>query len=155
MQPPVATVTPHQLEIHGDVRVDDYYWLRDREDPAVIAYLEAENEYTHAVFREQTGGDRPYWLNEGLAERIERGSRRLPASTRSERASLRTRIAGGDWIALRRIAPSFSGLQGDDARAAYLQSIVAAEYIEAHTDAGARARLLMRLGEGWSADQAL
>ena len=36
------------------------------------------HEYTHAVFREQTGGDRPYWLNEGLAERIERGSRRLP-----------------------------------------------------------------------------
>jgi oligopeptidase B len=49
MEPPVAKVTPQKLEIHGDVRVDDYYWLRDREDPAVIAYLEAENAYTEAV----------------------------------------------------------------------------------------------------------
>ena len=30
------------------------------------------HEYAHALFREQTGGDRPYWLNEGLAELIER-----------------------------------------------------------------------------------
>src|SRR5262249_18599089 len=33
------------------------------------------HEYTHAVFREQTGGDRPYWLNEGLAELCERSAR--------------------------------------------------------------------------------
>jgi len=64
MQPPVATVTPHQLEIHGDVRVDDYYWLRDREDPAVIAYLEAENEYTHAVLAHTEG------LQESLYQEI-------------------------------------------------------------------------------------
>jgi oligopeptidase B len=37
------------LEAHGDVRVDDWYWLRDREDPAVLAHLEAENAYTEAV----------------------------------------------------------------------------------------------------------
>jgi len=113
------------------------------------------HEYTHAVYRERTGGDRPYWLNEGLAELVERRAREMPTSTRSERASLRTRIAGGDWIPLRRIASSFGGLRGDDARAAYLQSIIAAEYIEAHTDAEARAQLLRRMGEGWSADQAL
>jgi hypothetical protein len=113
------------------------------------------HEYTHAVFREQTGGDRPYWLNEGLAELVERRAKEMPTSTRSERASLRTRIAGGDWIALRRIDPSFSGLKGDDARAAYLQSIVTAEYIEQHTEPAVRARLLRRIGEGWSADQAL
>jgi hypothetical protein len=113
------------------------------------------HEYTHAVFREQTGGDRPYWLNEGLAELVERRAKEMPTSTRSERASLRTRIAGGDWIALRRIDPSFGGLKSDDARAAYLQSIVTAEYIEEHTDRAMRARLLRRIGEGWSADQAL
>jgi len=113
------------------------------------------HEYTHAVYREQTGGDRPYWLNEGIAELVERRSQAKPTSTRSERASLRTRIAGGDWIPLRRLGPGFSGLRDDDARAAYLQSIVAAEWIEAHTDAAARARLLRRLGQGWSADQAL
>jgi len=113
------------------------------------------HEYTHALFREQTGGDRPYWLNEGLAERIERLSRLQPPSTRSERASLRARIEAGSWIPLRRLAPSFSGLSDDDARAAYLQSVVAAEWIEDHTDRDARARLLRRIGEGYSADQAL
>jgi hypothetical protein len=45
------------------------------------------HEYTHAVFREHTGGDRPYWLNEGLAEQIERRSRGRSVSTRSERAT--------------------------------------------------------------------
>ncbi len=44
-QPPVAKVIPHELEEHGDVRVDDYYWLRERENPEVVAYLEAENAY--------------------------------------------------------------------------------------------------------------
>ena len=46
---PVAKVVPTELEMHGDVRVDDYYWLREREDPEVIEYLEAENAYTEAV----------------------------------------------------------------------------------------------------------
>ncbi|MBD3854043.1 MAG: S9 family peptidase, partial [Acidobacteria bacterium] len=36
-------------EAHGDVRVDDYYWLRERTNPEVLAYLEAENAYTAAV----------------------------------------------------------------------------------------------------------
>jgi tetratricopeptide (TPR) repeat protein len=113
------------------------------------------HEYTHAVFREQTGGDRPYWLNEGLAERIERGSRRLGASTRSERMSLKTRIMAGLWIPLRRLAPSFSGLSDEDARAAYLQSVVAAAWIDERTTREQRARMLRRIGEGFSADQAL
>jgi len=46
---PVAEIRPHPLETHGDVRVDDYYWLKERTDPAVIAYLEAENRHTAAV----------------------------------------------------------------------------------------------------------
>lgn len=113
------------------------------------------HEYTHAVFREHTGSDRPYWLNEGLAEAIERRSRRQPVSTRSERASLRTRIEAGLWIPLRTLAPGFSGLSDEDARAAYLESVMAASWIEARTDRDARSRLLRRLGQGFSADQAL
>ncbi|HEY3285899.1 MAG TPA: S9 family peptidase [Gemmatimonadaceae bacterium] len=35
--------------LHGDRRVDDYAWMRDREDPEVTAYLEAENAYTAAM----------------------------------------------------------------------------------------------------------
>jgi len=48
-EPPAAKTVPKQLEIHGDVRVDDYYWLRERENPDVVSYLEAENAYTTAV----------------------------------------------------------------------------------------------------------
>ena len=46
---PVAKKVPRKLEAHGDVREDPYYWLNQREDPEVIAYLEAENEYTRSV----------------------------------------------------------------------------------------------------------
>lgn len=113
------------------------------------------HEYTHAVFREQTGGDRPYWLNEGLAEQIERAARGEPASTRSERASLRSRIASGDWIPLRRLAPSFSGLSNEDARAAYLEAVVTVEWMAERTDPTTRARVLQRIGEGRSVDQVL
>ena len=42
---PRAARRPHQLTEHGDVRVDDYYWLRERDNPEVRAYLDAENEY--------------------------------------------------------------------------------------------------------------
>lgn len=48
--PPVAKVEPTELEAHGDVRVDNYYWLRERDNPEVIAYLEAENAYLDEVF---------------------------------------------------------------------------------------------------------
>ncbi len=113
------------------------------------------HEYTHAVFREQTGGDRPYWLNEGLAEQIERMARDEPASTRSERAALRSRIASGDWIPLRQLAPSFSGLSNDDARAAYLEAVVTVEWMAERTDRATRARILQRIGEGRSIDQVL
>ena len=47
--PPVAEVRPETLITHGHVRIDDYYWLRDREDPAVSRYLEAENAYVDAA----------------------------------------------------------------------------------------------------------
>jgi tetratricopeptide (TPR) repeat protein len=113
------------------------------------------HEYAHAVFREQTGGDRPYWLNEGLAEISERASLGRRGLTRSERQALRRRIVADSWIPLSRIAPSFSGLGDGDARAAYLESLAAAAWIEAHSDPAGRSRLLAHLGEGSSDDQAL
>ncbi len=48
-QPPVAAVTPQELTIHDHTRIDNYYWLREKEDPAVLAHLEAENAYTQAM----------------------------------------------------------------------------------------------------------
>ncbi|GJL68013.1 MAG: oligopeptidase B [Nitrospirales bacterium] len=51
--PPRAKRVPYQLEHHGHVRTDEYYWLRDRENPEVLAYLQAENEYA-ATLRSHT-----------------------------------------------------------------------------------------------------
>lgn len=47
--PPIAQQNPVTLEKHGHTRIDPYYWLNDRENPDVIAYLTAENDYTEAV----------------------------------------------------------------------------------------------------------
>ena len=49
VDPPVAPRRPASVVVHGDVRIDEYAWLRNREDPAVLAYLEAENAYTDAM----------------------------------------------------------------------------------------------------------
>ncbi|MGH7290341.1 MAG: oligopeptidase B, partial [Myxococcota bacterium] len=43
--PPIAKRVDHRREHHGDVFIDPYEWLRDKSDPEVIAYLEAENAY--------------------------------------------------------------------------------------------------------------
>ncbi|CAL1360734.1 unnamed protein product [Linum trigynum] len=49
--PPVAKKVEHVMEMFGDVRVDNYYWLRDdsRSNPDVLAHLEQENAYTNSV----------------------------------------------------------------------------------------------------------
>ncbi len=49
VKPPVAKKKPVELVKHGDVRVDNYYWLRERENPEVIDYLNKENEYYQSV----------------------------------------------------------------------------------------------------------
>ncbi len=113
------------------------------------------HEYTHAVFREQSGGDRPFWLNEGMAELSERASRKQAGLTRGERSSLRRRIDAGQWIRLRRIAPSFAGLDDGSARAAYLVSTAAAEWIVAHSTRAQRRAILEGLDAGLSDDEAL
>lgn len=45
MTPPKPKKVPTSLNLHGDTRIDDYYWMKEREDPEVIAHLEAENAY--------------------------------------------------------------------------------------------------------------
>src|SRR5882757_9154991 len=49
--PPVAKKVPKTTEINGRTMVDNYYWLRDKKNPEVKAYLEAENAYTDAVMK--------------------------------------------------------------------------------------------------------
>ena len=64
--PPKAAIRPHEMTEHGHTRIDNYYWLNERENPEVIAYLEAENQYAEAclkhteplqerLFKEMTG----------------------------------------------------------------------------------------------------
>ena len=50
-QPPVARKIPKVDVVHGDVRQDDYHWLREKDSPEVTAYLEAENAYADAVLQ--------------------------------------------------------------------------------------------------------
>jgi len=75
--PPVAEKRPHELEAHGDVRRDDYYWLRERSNPQVRAYLEAENAYTDAVMAETEALQAE--LFEELKNRIQPDDSTVPA----------------------------------------------------------------------------
>lgn len=49
--PPIAKKDPHVTEVNGHKLVDNYYWLRDKPNPEVRAYLEAENAYTESVMK--------------------------------------------------------------------------------------------------------
>lgn len=49
--PPRAAARPHTITQHGETRVDPYFWLREKSDPEVIAYLEAENRYAAEIMR--------------------------------------------------------------------------------------------------------
>jgi oligopeptidase B len=51
VQPPVARRHPVEHVIHNDRRIDNYAWLREKQSPEVIAYLNAENSYTDAVLQ--------------------------------------------------------------------------------------------------------
>jgi hypothetical protein len=113
------------------------------------------HEYTHALFKRLAGGDQPYWLNEGLAELLERSALSRPPLSRSEEKKLRSAIATGEWLPLRRIAPSFSGLTDGQARLAYAISTAAADWLVRHTGAAQRAELLRSLGSGAALDAAL
>jgi oligopeptidase B len=54
-RPPVAEKRPKTIALHGDSRVDDYFWLRDKTDPKVIEYLKAEDTYADAVMKPTAG----------------------------------------------------------------------------------------------------
>ena len=81
MKAPIAEKIKKELTIHGDSRIDNYYWLKERENPNVLEYLKAENAYTNAVLAhteklqekiyneivgriEQTDMSVPYFFNE-------------------------------------------------------------------------------------------
>ena len=53
--PPIAKKTPKQLTINNDTRIDNYYWLNNRDDKNVIKYLEDENAYTKSIMSHTDG----------------------------------------------------------------------------------------------------
>lgn len=76
IQPPVAERIKKELSQHGHVRVDDYFWLNQRENPKVLAYLTAENNYLNAMMK-HTDGLREKLYNELIA-RIKKDDASVP-----------------------------------------------------------------------------
>ena len=57
---PVATKLPKEETTNGDKRIDDYFWLRERKNPEVLKYLEAENAYAEAFMKPTEGFSRRF-----------------------------------------------------------------------------------------------
>lgn len=55
MKAPIPARKPYDVSIHGEIRIDDWFWLRQRDDPEVIAHLHAENAHTDAWFAPHAG----------------------------------------------------------------------------------------------------
>ncbi len=102
VKPPVADQRPNELSIHGDRRLDEYYWIRDdeRSDPEMLALLAAENRYTHAVLAHTEP------LQEALFQEI---SSRLPSQDRSvpvrkgDYSYFQEFIQGGEYPVYKRV----------------------------------------------------
>ncbi len=110
------------------------------------------HEYSHALFREQVGSDRPFWLNEGMAELAGRSARDI---TDAEREALRALIAQGAWIPLRELAGGFSRLDPERVKGAYLESAAAVAWIEARRTPRQRGEMLEGLGTPLELDAVL
>jgi len=99
---PVAARKPVEHHLHGDLRIDDYAWLREKENPAVIQHLQAENAYTDALLK-PTEAFQESLYNEMLS-RIQQTDFSVPHRLRSYLYSSKT-IEGQQYpLHLRRIA---------------------------------------------------
>jgi oligopeptidase B len=110
--PPVPARRPVVLEAHGDVRIDDWYWLADKEDPAVIEHLTAENTYTEAVTA-ATAGLRDQLFKEMVA-RIEETDLSVPARKGKWLYFSRTVEGSSYGIHCRRPAGTGEEAEGDE-----------------------------------------
>ena len=73
---PIADRSPYQLKKHGNIRIDDYYWMKERENPEVIDYLERENDY----YNKMTKSSKSFQENlfEELKGRIKNNDESVP-----------------------------------------------------------------------------
>jgi hypothetical protein len=93
--------------------------------PALLTH-----EYAHALFEDALGGHRPFFLNEGVAEREEARVRGRTGLVRAEWWKLLEAIRMGTWIPLPRLVEGFGGLEETRAALAYLESRAAVELLE-------------------------
>lgn len=111
MTPPKAEKRPYPITIHGDTRVDDYYWLRDdeRTDPQVLDYLRAENAYTDAQLKPQQALRET--LYQEMVDRIPQQEHSVPYIRRGFR--YQTRYEPGNEYALYVRQPAAASGQWD------------------------------------------
>ncbi|MFA8437101.1 MAG: S9 family peptidase [Marinifilaceae bacterium] len=79
LQAPKAKKVAKELTIHGDTRVDNYFWMNQREDPEVIDYLKAENAYTDAVMKHTEAFQKK--LYDEMISRIKKTDESVPYKT--------------------------------------------------------------------------
>ena len=111
MAPSVPERRPVELVAHGDVRVDDWYWLRDKDDPAVIAHLSEENAYTEAEMARTAGLQQA--LFDEMVARIEETDLSVPARKGPWLYYTRT-VEGGSYAIHCRRPVGPGGPGGDD-----------------------------------------
>ncbi len=76
MSTPKAEKKRKELTKHGDTRIDNYYWLNQRENPKVIEYLKAENEYTKSIMKHTEGLQKK--LYDEIVGRIKKDDESVP-----------------------------------------------------------------------------
>jgi oligopeptidase B len=99
---PVAPCEAHDVSVHGDPRIDDYHWLRGRDDPRTLAYLRAENDYAEAWFAPHAALKET--LYQEMYSRIQQDDDSVPMRKGDWWYSLRTRQGEQYPIYLRRRA---------------------------------------------------
>jgi len=101
----------------------------------------------HALFQDALGAHRPFFLNEGMAEREEERARGRPGLARGEWRRLLEALRADEWLPLETLVAGFGQLEGPSALLAYLESRAGVELIEAQRP-GALPRWLARCAKG-------
>jgi oligopeptidase B len=78
VHPPAAAIRPHTITQHGETRVDNYFWLREKENPEVREHLEAENAWTAEQMRDTEALQEQ--LNHEIVGRIQETDASAPVS---------------------------------------------------------------------------
>lgn len=108
MAQPTATKIPHVLDLHGYQRLDNYFWMNQRDDKKVLEYISAENAYSEDFFKQQNPTIETL-LNE-FEQRIDPNEKTAPFSFNGNRLQYQSiegkdykvlnRLENGKWVAL-------------------------------------------------------